>query len=141
MGTYYAIVLSLAGLDFGLVVGFVSGILTFIPFLGATIGAVLSIGLAMVQFDSWTRIIIVAAVFLAGQTIEGNVLTPKLVGERVNLHPVWVIFALLAFGALFGFVGVLLAVPVAAILGVLVRFALARYLVSPLYDPDGPARP
>lgn len=141
MGVFYAAALTLAGLDFGLVLGLLIGLLTFIPFLGATAGAVLSIGLAAAQFDSWSRVAVVAAIFVAGQIVEGNVLTPKLVGERVNLHPVWVIFALLAFGALFGFVGVLLAVPLAAILGVLVRFALARYLASPLYDPDEPVRP
>jgi predicted PurR-regulated permease PerM len=140
MGLYYAVALSLAGLDFGLVIGFIVGLLTFIPFVGATTGAVLSLGLAMAQFSSWTPVAIVAGIFLVGQTLESNVLTPKLVGERVHLHPVWIMFALLAFGALFGFLGVLLAVPVAAILGVLVRFALARYLASPLYDPDGPAR-
>jgi len=140
MGVYYAVALSLAGLDFGLVIGFLTGILTFIPFLGATTGAVLSIALAMAQFEHWTRVLVVVGIFVVGQTLEGNVLTPKLVGERVHLHPVWIMFALLAFGALFGFVGILLAVPVAAILGVLVRFALGQYLASPLYDPDGPAR-
>jgi predicted PurR-regulated permease PerM len=106
------------------------------------IGAILSIGLTAVQFGDWTHILMVAGIFVFGQVVEGNFLTPKLVGDRVNLHPVWVIFALLAFGALFGFVGVLLAVPIAAILGVLVRFALARYLDSALYDSgDGAARP
>src|SRR3546814_6689255 len=91
------------------------------------IGLLLSVGLALAQFDSWISVVIVAAVFFVGQAVEGNVLTPKLVGDRVGLHPVWVMFALLAGGALFGFVGVLLAVPVAAVIGVGVRFAFAQY--------------
>ena len=142
LGAFYAVALTLVGLEFGLVVGVLIGFISFIPFAGSMLGALLSIGLAAVQFGDWTHVLIVAGIFVFGQTVEGNFLTPKLVGDRVNLHPVWVIFALLAFGALFGFLGVLLAVPVAAILGVLVRFALARYLDSPLYDEgDGAARP
>jgi predicted PurR-regulated permease PerM len=135
MGVYYAAALSFVGLDFGLVIGLLVGILIFIPFVGGTIGAALAILLAIAQFADWTSIGIVAVIFVVGQTVEGNVLTPKLVGERVNLHPVWVIFALLAFGHLFGLVGLLIAVPVAATLGVLTRFALGRYLASPIYDP------
>jgi predicted PurR-regulated permease PerM len=135
MAIYYAAALSLAGLDFGLVIGLLVGILIFIPFLGGTIGAALAILLAIAQFSDWTSIAIVAGIFVVGQAIEGNVLTPKLVGERVNLHPVWVIFALLAFGNLFGLAGLLIAVPVAATLGVLTRFALSRYLASQLYNP------
>jgi predicted PurR-regulated permease PerM len=100
----------------------------------------LSVGLALTQFDSWSRVALVALIFVIGQTLEGNLLTPKLVGERVNLHPVWLMFALLAFGVLFGFVGVLLAVPLAAVSGVLVRFALQRYLQSTIYDPERGAR-
>jgi predicted PurR-regulated permease PerM len=142
LGAFYAIALALVGLDFGLVIGVFIGLISFIPFAGSMIGAILSIGLTAVQFGDWTHILMVAGIFVFGQVVEGNFLTPKLVGDRVNLHPVWVIFALLAFGALFGFVGVLLAVPIAAILGVLVRFALARYLDSALYDSgDGAARP
>jgi predicted PurR-regulated permease PerM len=142
LGAFYAIALTVVGLDFGLVIGVVIGLISFIPFAGSIVGALLSIGLTAVQFGDWTHILVVAGIFVFGQAVEGNFLTPKLVGDRVNLHPVWVIFALLAFGALFGFLGVLLAVPIAAILGVLVRFALARYLASPLYDEgDGAARP
>jgi predicted PurR-regulated permease PerM len=142
LGAFYAIALALIGLDFGLIIGVLIGLISFIPYIGSLTGAVLSIGLAAVQFGDWTHILIVAGIFVFGQAVEGNFLTPKLVGDRVNLHPVWVIFALLAFGALFGFVGVLLAVPIAAILGVLVRFALARYLASPIYNhDDGAARP
>lgn len=133
LGGFYAVALTLAGLDFALVIGLMSGLLTFIPYVGSLFGLVASVGLAALQFDEAWRVAAVAGVFAFGQMIEGNVLTPKLVGDKVGLHPVWVMFSLLAGGALFGFLGVLLAVPVAAALGVLVRFALDRYLESPLY--------
>jgi predicted PurR-regulated permease PerM len=135
MGAYYAVALSVAGLDFGLVLGLLVGLLIFIPFLGGAIGATLALLLAVTQFDSWGGVALVGLVFVVGQLFEGNFLTPKLVGDRVNLHPVWVIFALLAFGNLFGLAGLIVAVPVAAIIGVLTRFALQRYLTSPIYDP------
>ena len=138
MGAFYAAALSVAGLEFGLILGFLVGLLIFIPFLGGALGAGIAILLAVTQFESWTGVAAVAAIFVVGQTLEGNVLTPKLVGDRVHLHPVWVIFSLLAFGNLFGLVGLIVAVPVAAIIGVLTRFALARYLASPLYDPVPP---
>lgn len=137
LGLFYAIALSIAGLDFGLVVGLVAGLLSFIPYVGAIIGMVLSVGLALLQFDDWLRVAIVAGIFFVGQAAEGNFLTPKLVGESVGLHPVWIIFGLLAGGALFGFVGVLLAIPAAAVIGVGVRFALDRYLQSPYYRGGG----
>jgi predicted PurR-regulated permease PerM len=133
LGAFYAVALSLAGLNFGLVIGLVAGVLSFIPFVGTIFGFVASSGVAFAQFDEWHRIAIVVAIFVFGQVVEGNVLTPKLVGDRVRLHPVWVIFALLAGGALFGFVGVLLAVPTAAVIGVLTRFAVSRYTASPIY--------
>lgn len=139
LGLFYGIGLSLAGLEFGFIVGFATGLVSFVPFFGMLIGFVVGMGLAIAQFDSWVHIGIVAGVFMVGQVIEGNFLTPKMVGERVGLHAVWVIFALLACGALFGFVGVLLAVPLAAVIGVLVRFGVARYLESPLYLADEPA--
>ncbi|MFQ5466634.1 MAG: AI-2E family transporter [Kiloniellaceae bacterium] len=138
LGIFYAIGLSLAGLEFGLVVGMIAGILSFIPYVGAIVGLVLSVGLALLQFDEWSRVAIVAAIFIAGQAVEGNLLTPKLVGGRVGLHPVWVLFALLAGGALFGFVGVMLAVPAAAVVGVGVRFGLEQYRASPLYGAGAP---
>ena len=138
LAIYYAAALTFAGLQFAVILGILIGVLSFIPYLGATTGLILALGTAAMQFSTWTRFLIVLAIFAVGQLAEGNVLSPKLVGERVNLHPVWVIFALLAFGALFGFVGVLLALPAAAVVGVLTRFALARYLASPLYDPVGP---
>ncbi|MEM7173145.1 MAG: AI-2E family transporter [Pseudomonadota bacterium] len=133
LGTFYAIGLTIVGLDFGLVIGMIAGLLTFIPYAGSAFGLVLSVGLAMLQFDSWLSVGLVALVFIIGQAIEGNYLTPKLVGDRVGLHPVWVIFAILAGGVLFGFVGVLLAVPIAAVIGVGVRFGLSQYLDSPYY--------
>jgi predicted PurR-regulated permease PerM len=141
LGALYAAGLSLIGVESGAVVGFCVGALLFIPFLGGLTGGVLATALAAAQFGDWTQPVEVIILFAVGQTLEANVITPKLVGDRVHLHPVWIIFALLAFGALFGFLGVLIAVPVAAILGVLVRFALQRYLASPLYDPHEPAPP
>lgn len=137
LGLFYAIALSMAGLDFGLVIGLMAGILSFIPYVGTMFGFISSTGLALLQFDSAWRVGIVVGIFLFGQAVEGNVLTPKLVGDKVGLHAVWVIFALLAGGTLFGFVGVLLAVPVAAVIGVLTRFALRQYLASPYYRGVG----
>jgi predicted PurR-regulated permease PerM len=134
LGTYYAVALMLAGLQFGLVVGFAAGLLTFIPYVGALVGGMLAIGLALFQFwGDWLSIGLIAGIFVLGQTIEGNILTPKLVGNSVGLHPVWLIFALSVFGALFGFVGMLIAVPVAAAIGVLIRFAVGHYKDSQLY--------
>lgn len=135
LGTYYAIALMVVGLNFGLVVGFIAGLVTFIPYLGALLGGALAIGLALFQFwGDWLSIGLVAGIFVIGQVIEGNVLTPKLVGNSVGLHPVWLILALSVFGALFGFVGMLVAVPVAAALGVLIRFAIEQYKQSLLYQ-------
>ncbi|MCB1312058.1 MAG: AI-2E family transporter [Sedimentitalea sp.] len=134
LGTYYAVALMAVGLQFGLVVGFIAGLLTFIPYLGAVIGGSLAIGLALFQFwGDWTSIGMVAGVFVIGQVVEGNFLTPKLVGDSVGLHPVWLLLALSVFGMLFGFVGMLVAVPVAASLGVIARFAVDQYLDSRLY--------
>lgn len=134
LGIYYAVGLSLVGLNFGLLIGFVAGMISFIPYIGSLLGLVMAIGVALVQFwPDLTWILVVAAVFFSGQFLEGNVLQPKLVGQSVGLHPVWLMFALFAFGALFGFVGLLIAVPAAAVVGVLVRFALARYLDSDIY--------
>jgi predicted PurR-regulated permease PerM len=143
LGTYYAAGLMLVGLPFGLVIGMAAGILTFIPYVGSLSGFVISMAVALASFEGWQGPAIVAGIFVTGQVLEGNFLTPKLVGDRVGLHPVWIIFALLAGGALFGFVGLLLAVPVAAAVGVLVRFAIRRYLASPLYlgHPDAPPQP
>jgi predicted PurR-regulated permease PerM len=134
LGTYYAVALMVIGLQFGLVVGFVAGLVTFIPYLGALIGGALAIGLALFQFwGDWLSIGLVAGVFVLGQVVEGNVLTPKLVGSSVGLHPVWLLLSLTVFGTLFGFVGMLVAVPLAAAIGVLARFASQQYLHSRLY--------
>ena len=134
LGIYYSVALMLAGLQFGLVVGAIAGAITFIPYVGAIIGGALAIGLALFQFwGDWVQIGIVAAIFGLGQFLEGNVLTPKMVGKSVGLHPVWLLFALSAFGTVFGFVGMLIAVPMAAAIGVLTRFAIAQYHASLLY--------
>jgi len=134
LGIFYAVTLSLAGLNFALVIGILIGMIAFIPFVGAIVGGILSMLLAITQFwPDWEPIAVVAGIFVLGQALEGNVLAPRLLGSSVGLHPVWVMFALLAGGALFGFVGVLVAVPVAAAVGVMVRHAHARYLASALY--------
>jgi len=139
LGSYYATGLSFAGLSFGVLIGVISGLISFIPYVGSLTALILSLGVALAQFaPDWTRIVIVAGIVLFGQFLEGNLLAPKLVGESVGLHPVWLMFALFAFGYLFGFVGLLLAVPLAAAFGVLIRFALARYLASPLYTGTPP---
>ncbi len=136
LALFYALALQLVGLDLGLIVGIAAGVLSFIPYVGSITGGVTSIGLAFAQFPSWMGVAEVAAVFVAGQVLEGYVIYPRFLGDRVELHAVWVIFALFAGGAAFGFLGVLLAVPVAAVIGVLARFWLRRYLASPLYlDP------
>ncbi len=134
LGTFYAVALMLAGLQFGLIVGLLAGLLTFIPYIGSIIGGVLAIGLALFQFwDAPQWIAVVAIIFVIGQVVEGNVLTPKLVGSSVGLHPVWLMFALSAFGSLMGFTGMLVAVPVAASLGVFFRFGIGQYLQGKLY--------
>ncbi|MCA0042980.1 AI-2E family transporter [Celeribacter litoreus] len=134
LGAFYATALMLVGLKFGLVAGAIAGALTFIPYVGAIVGGLLSIGLALFQFwGEWQWIAAVVAIFAVGQFFEGNILTPNLVGSSIGLHPVWLIFALSAFGTMFGFVGMLVAVPVAAALGVIARFALDQYRDSRLY--------
>lgn len=134
LGTYYAIALMLVGLQFGLVVGFVAGLITFIPYIGALIGGALAIGLGLFQFwGDWVSLGLVAGIFAVGQMIEGNVLTPKLVGSSVGLHPVWLLIALSVFGSLFGFIGMLVAVPVAAVMGVVIRYIMGQYKTGRLY--------
>jgi predicted PurR-regulated permease PerM len=137
LGSFYAAALTLSGLNFGLLIGLISGLITFIPYVGSMTGLVLSLGVAVAQFwPNYGSILLVLGIFMVGQFFEGNVLSPKLVGESVGLHPVWLIFALLAFGYLFGFVGLLVAVPLAATIGVLCRFALRRYLQSSFYTGE-----
>lgn len=134
LAIFYGGSLSLAGLNFGLLIGIVSGLISFIPYLGSLVGLVLSVGVALVQFwPDYPWILLIAGIFFFGQLVDGYVLQPKLIGERVGLHPVWLMFALLAFGALFGFVGLMVAVPASASIAVLVRYAISRYLDSDLY--------
>ena len=142
LALYYGIGLSLAGLNFGLLIGLFTGAISFIPYIGSILGLVLAVGVALVQFwPDYPMVILILVIFFSGQFIEGNILQPKLVGNSVGLHPVWLMFALVAFGALFGFVGLMVAVPAAAVVGVLVRFALGRYLDSNLYHGHSASRP
>jgi len=137
MAGFYGFFLSVIGLEFGLMVGIFSGLISFVPYVGVAIGFVIGTSMALMQFSEVLPVVLVAATFLIGQTAESYLLTPNLVGDRIGLHPAWILFALLAFGALFGFVGVLLAVPLAAVIGVLIRFAIGRYLESRYYTGSG----
>jgi predicted PurR-regulated permease PerM len=139
LGVYYSIALWLVGLKFALLLGLISGLITFVPYIGSLTGLVVGTSIAVAQFwPDWKWVGAVVFIFLFGQFVEGNIIAPKLVGDRVGLHPVWIIFAMFAFGYLFGFVGLLLAVPIAAAIAVLFRFGLNRYLASPLYTGEDP---
>jgi len=139
LGSFYAISLVLVGLQFGAVIGLVAGLISFIPFVGSIIGGGLSVGVAIFQFwDDPIWIGVVAAIFAIGQFFEGNILSPKLVGGSVGLHPVWLMFSLSAFGAMLGFVGLLIAVPVSASIGVIGRFLMDQYMDGPLYKGPKP---
>jgi predicted PurR-regulated permease PerM len=134
LGIFYCVSLMLLGLHFGFLIGVVAAILSFAPYVGTLVGFLLATGVAVAQFwPGWTTILLVGGIFIAGQLIEGNVLQPYLVGKKIGLHPVWLMFSLLAFAYLFGFVGLLVAVPVAAAIGVLTRFLLRQYLASSYY--------
>lgn len=137
LALFYAIALTAAGLQLGLIVGLTAGILSFIPYVGTLTGFVVGVGMAAAQFGTWSGVLTIAGIFVFGNVVEGYVLYPRLLGERVELHAVWVIFALFAGGAVFGFLGVLLAVPIAAAIGVIVRHWLRRYLASELYRDEG----
>lgn len=132
----YALALTVAGLKFGFLIGIMAGVLSVIPLIGSTVGLVVSVLVAWFQSGEWSYVGIIAAIFLVGQFVEGNFLTPKLLGSSVGLHPLWILFALLAGGSLFGIVGMFLAVPVAAVVGVLLGFAIKQYRESPYYT-DG----
>lgn len=134
LAAFYAFALSMLGLRYGLLIGLLTGLLSFIPFAGWAMGLIMASALAVVQFwPDVTRVLLVPGVFLAGQALDAAVLSPQIVGSKIGLHPVWLIFALLTFSYLFGFLGLLVAVPVAAAIGVLVRFALRSYLDSSVY--------
>ncbi len=134
LGAFYAVALTLVGLELGLIVGLTAGIISFIPYVGTLTGFVIGVGMALLQFPSWHDVALVAAIFVVGQMIEGYIIYPRLLGERVQLHAVWVIFAQFAGGTAFGYLGVRHAVPAAAAIGVIARFWLRRYLASPLFD-------
>jgi len=134
LAVFYAVALTAVGLNFGLTIGLIAGAISFIPYVGTFVGLVTSVGVAALQFwPDQVMIAVVFGVFMAGQVLTDYVLTPRLVGDRIGLHPLWVIFGLFAGGALFGFLGILLAMPVCAAIGVLTRFAIAQYKDSELY--------
>ncbi len=133
LAVFYAVGLGAIGLKLGLLIGLVAGLASFIPYVGATTGLLVGLGVAMVQFTGWTPVALVALVFAIGQVLETYFLTPKLIGESIGLHPVWLLFALMAGGSLLGFTGILVAVPLAAAFGVLVRFWIGEYRGSDLY--------
>ncbi len=137
LGLFYVIGLSLVGLDFAILIGLLGGVAIIVPYVGTIVSGAAAVGMAYFQFDSWEPVAITLAIFTAGQLLEGYILTPKLVGDKIGLHPLWLIFAMLAGAALFGFVGIFIAIPTSAIIGVLVRFALARYRESMLYQTKG----
>lgn len=137
LGIFYATALSIAGLRFGFAIGVVAGIVNIIPFVGSIVGFVVAVSVAVVQFDNWIMWLVIASIFVFGQVIEGNFITPRLIGDAVGLHPVWIIFALLAGGHLFGITGVMLAVPAAAILGVVVRRSIIHYRETHFFQGDG----
>jgi len=141
LGVFYGAGLGLVGLSVGLLIGLVAGLLSFVPYLGFIIGFVAAIIAALVQYGDWTHVLLVCGVFMVGQLLEGYVLVPKLVGDKIGLHPVAVIFAVLAGGYLFGFLGVLLALPAASVIMVLLRYLLERYRLSELYNEEGPDDP
>jgi predicted PurR-regulated permease PerM len=134
LGAFYALALMAIGLSYGFLVGIIAGLVSFIPYVGSVVGLLLSVGIALFQFwDEKVWIVATAGIFFFGQFVEGNILSPNLIGKSVGLHPVWLILALAVFGSLFGFTGLLVAVPVAAALGVLWRFLVERYRESALY--------
>ena len=134
LGAFYAVALMAIGLQFGFLVGLIAGLISFVPYVGSVVGLLLSVGIALFQFwDDKVWVVATAGIFFFGQFVEGNILSPNLIGKSVGLHPVWLILALAVFGTLFGFAGLLVAVPVAAAFGVIWRFLMERYRESPLY--------
>ena len=141
LGIFYGAGLSLVGLSVGLLIGIVAGLLSFVPYLGFIVGFGAAIIAVLVQYGDWTHVLLICGVFAVGQLLEGYVLVPRLVGGKIGLHPVAVIFAVLAGGYLFGFLGVLLALPAASVIMVLLRYLLERYRLSELYTEEGPQDP
>ncbi len=133
LGTFYSCGLWLVDLHLGVLVGFIAGLISFIPYVGSISGFLMAIVLVVTQYGTLPKILEVVAVFMLGQFLEGNFLTPKLVGENIGLHPVWVMFALLAGGVMLGLLGMIIAVPVAAIIGVWLSYLIKHYKKSPLY--------
>jgi predicted PurR-regulated permease PerM len=133
LGSFYGIGLWSVGVSVGPLIGMIAGLISFVPYLGAITGVVIGVIAALVQYQDWTHVLLVLGVFAIGQTLEGYVLVPRLVGEKIGLHPVAVIFAVLAGGELFGFLGVLLALPVASVVVVVLRYVHERYTESELY--------
>lgn len=133
LGSYYSFGLWLINLEMGVLVGFLAGLISFIPYVGSISGFLMALALAVTQYGTWQKVAAVLVVFGIGQFVEGNFLTPKLVGENIGLHPVWVMFALLAGGVLLGLLGMIIAVPVAAIIGVLLQYLIRHYKQSALY--------
>ncbi|MEI7668704.1 MAG: AI-2E family transporter [Pseudomonadota bacterium] len=133
MALYYSIALSIAGLNFALVIGIISGLLLFIPFVGYSFCFALASMISFLQFGFGSHLFTIVGIYILGMIIEGSFLTPRLIGSKVGLHPLWIIFGMLAGAAIFGFVGILISVPVTAIIGVLVRFLLDNYLKSSIY--------
>jgi predicted PurR-regulated permease PerM len=134
LGIIYSVGLAFTGLQYSAAIGVTAGMLSFIPYVGTAFGWITSLILALVQFDDWQHIAMVIGVFAFGHFLEAYVLTPRLVGHRVGLHPVWILFALITGVKLMGFLGILIAVPTAAVLGVLTRFLLKQYRNSPMYQ-------
>ncbi|MEK9685402.1 MAG: AI-2E family transporter, partial [Rhodospirillaceae bacterium] len=130
LGIYYALCLALLGLNFGLVIGLISGLVSFVPYFGMLLGLSIAVTMAVIQFGAGFPVLVILAIFILAQVVEGNFVTPKLVGEKVGLHPAWMIFSLMSGGALFGLNGIIIAVPVAAVLGVVIRFFLSSYLAA-----------
>jgi predicted PurR-regulated permease PerM len=141
LGIFYGAGLSLVGLSVGLLIGIVAGLLSFVPYLGFIVGFGAAIIAVLVQYGDWSHVLMICGVFAVGQLLEGYVLVPRLVGGKIGLHPVAVIFAVLAGGYLFGFLGVLLALPAASVIVVLLRYLLERYRLSELYTEEGPDDP
>lgn len=134
LAIYYAVALAVLGVPYALILALVSGVMILIPYLGTMVSMALALGVAYSHGGDVHLVFWTLGVYGVGQVLEGQVLVPKLIGEHVGLHPLWVLFGLLAGGVLFGFIGVLLAVPITAVIGVLIKFAVARYKMSTLYQ-------